>query len=661
MTEDHPKAEETNLPSHLSAEDEAAAFFTWRGILLGVVMCVIMGITGPYWRFYLHGSLLYADYSMGGVLFFLFVLVLLLNGLLGRFWPGVVLKPGELVVVGVMMFAGGSVACMGLVRYFASTITGPYYFANPVNQWETELWPYLAKWMSPLDKGGGTSTIEKFYLGLAAGESIPWQPWIKPLLLWSIFLVALFLCTMAIMTLVRKQWMDYEHLSFPIAQLPQSFCQAASDVWGKRSILADRLFWIGVAIPFSLAIVKGLHWYFPAVPQLRLDHHFNGLVRMHITFSFAVLGFTYLIPSRIALSLWVFNLISLVVRWHILKYGLGMQEHLAIYGAGPWPEMAHQGTGAMVVLVIGGLWLGRRHLLRALRCAFGIGDRDYDRNEPTSYRAALIQIAVSVVVMVVWLRATGLTTVNASLFVLVVLMVFYGLSRIVAQCGLAVTISPMIPPDIVTTTVGPGNVTGSGLSSLGMAWLWCSDLRINTMTTVAHGMYLARRRARGLIWIMMLGLAASAITGMVFTIGLGYRLGALNLEGWSFIQGPVLSFRWALHNIQQGGGPSAQVYFWTGLGGAIMTGLLVMQRLFFWWPLHPVAYVVCSVVWTDHLWFTFFLAWLTKTIIVRLGGNRMFRRGRAFFLGMILGQYLSGGFWNMIGTITGQSGGIYRL
>ena len=111
---------------------------------------------------------------------------------------------------------------MGLVGYLVPNIPAPYYFATPSNRWQAKLWPHLAGWMSPLDRGGGTSAIEKFYVGLKPGESIPWGPWVKPLLLWSVFLGALYLCMVSIVTLVRKQWVDCERLSFPIAQVPQA-------------------------------------------------------------------------------------------------------------------------------------------------------------------------------------------------------------------------------------------------------------------------------------------------------------------------------------------------------------------------------------------------------------------------------------------------------
>ena len=102
--------------------------------------------------------------------------------------------------------------------------------------------------------------------------------------------------------------------------------------------------------------------------------------------------------------------------------------------------------------------------------------------------------------------------------------------------------------------------------------------------------------------------------------------------------------------------PSASAYLWGGVGAAITAALMVANRMLFWWPIHPVGFLVCSVLWTDQLVATVFLAWAIKLIITKIGGNRMLRSARLFFLGMILGQFTAAGFWAIYATITGTTG-----
>jgi len=153
---------------------------------------------------------------------------------------------------------------------------------------------------------------------------------------------------------------------------------------------------------------------------------------------------------------------------------------------------------------------------------------------------------------------------------------------------------------------------------------------------------------------MMLGIVIAAATATLLTICFGYAKGAANLHTWFFLRAPVFTFDWGLYGIEHGAGPNMQGHFWAAVAAAIMGALMLAQRALFWWPIHPVGFIVCSVEWTDHYWFSIFLAWLIKSLLVRLGGNRALRLGRRFFLGMILGQYTAAGVWAVIDTITGK-------
>lgn len=621
-------------------------------------MCVVIGLAGPYWTFYLHSSTLFLDYSVGGATFLLFVLVLLSNGLLRMLWGRLALAPHELVVVTAMMLIGGAITTMGLVGYLIPNMSAPYYLATSFNEWSTELWPHLASWMSPLDPNGRTMAIKKFFDGIAREDPIPWGPWIRPLFFWSILLMALYACMASLMVIMRKQWVDHEHLSFPIAQVPAELCAAAVSPWRKPSILVSALFWAGFALPFLVGSLNGLNHYFPGVPKVTISKWIAGLtpISLPLYLSFAVLGFTFLIPNRVAFSLWFLNILSFIFRCYTRAYGYEMKENLAIYGAAPYPMMAHQGMGAMLVFIAAGLWFSRRHLARVVSCALGRGDPDYDAGEPSSYRTALLLLVVGCAVMMVWMWKAGLSPFYSVVFILVALFIFYGLTRVVAQCGVAVTIAPLIAPTFMASTFGSANISASGLGALSMGWVWCSDIRTSVMGSAAHAIYLARRRARGLLWVLLLAAIITLATASVFTIWLGYRHGASNLHDWFFLSGPKYLFRWMALKISEGEVANVEGIVWTGVGAFIMLLLIVAQRTLFWWPIHPVGFIICSVTWTDILWVSIFLAWLTKLIVVRVGGQRLYRKARQFFLGMILGQFAVAGVWAMVDTFTGSVG-----
>jgi len=41
---------------------------------------------------------------------------------------------------------------------------------------------------------------------------------------------------------------------------------------------------------------------------------------------------------------------------------------------------------------------------------------------------------------------------------------------------------------------------------------------------------------------------------------------------------------------------------------------------FFWWPFHPLGFVVAAGFNTSQIWFSAFIAWLLKAIILQYGG-----------------------------------------
>lgn len=60
----------------------------------------------------------------------------------------------------------------------------------------------------------------------------------------------------------------------------------------------------------------------------------------------------------------------------------------------------------------------------------------------------------------------------------------------------------------------------------------------------------------------------------------------------------------------------------------------------------------------NWVWFSIFLAWLVKTIVLKYGGSAAYRRTRPFFLGLILGQVVVAGMWLVIDYFTGMTGNV---
>ncbi|MBI2300405.1 MAG: hypothetical protein HYU66_15920, partial [Armatimonadetes bacterium] len=76
-------------------------------------------------------------------------------------------------------------------------------------------------------------------------------------------------------------------------------------------------------------------------------------------------------------------------------------------------------------------------------------------------------------------------------------------------------------------------------------------------------------------------------------------------------------------------------------------------------PLHPVGYAVSSSWSLDQVWLSLSIAWLCKVLIVRYGGLKLYRQAIPFALGLIMGDFVVGGIFNMVGIFYGA--GVYHF
>jgi len=80
-----------------------------------------------------------------------------------------------------------------------------------------------------------------------------------------------------------------------------------------------------------------------------------------------------------------------------------------------------------------------------------------------------------------------------------------------------------------------------------------------------------------------------------------------------------------------------------------------LRTRFVGFPLSPAAYVLNTTFANELFWLDLTIAWLIKGAFLRYGGIRFYRTALPFFLGLILGDFVTGAAWNLFGTITGLS------
>lgn len=628
---------------------------TTRGLVVGSLSAIALGLGCSYATMVLRGSYMDLDFSTPGALFILFLLVAVSRGVLRKVAPRLALSPAELTTAYIMLIVASAIPTMGLVGQIVPLTAAPFYFATPENKWEATLWPYIAKWASVRDP----VAVKGLFEGWARGAVVPWRVWLGPLLAWVPMIGALHFAMICIMVIFRKQWVDHERLPYPVTQLPLAMA-TGYDTGSARPFFRQPIMWISFAIPFVYASLIGLHHYFPQVPLMQLAWYFPAFrqrVTLVLRLSFPMLGFFYLVPLDTLFSLWVINLLCFCARGILGILGLELRETL-IFGTSS-AIFAHMGFGAMLALVVAGLRVGRFHLSDVWRKAIGRGPDIDDSAEMISYRTALLGLGLSLAVMTAWINLSGVPLYLTVPFLLIALALFFGLTRIVAEMGVAEAVASAIAPGMSVSLFGCRPWGQSGIAALGLSHIWNSDIRTFVMASAAHGLKLASvvgLRGPRLLLAMVVAIVLATGSALWVTMRQAYLEGGLTLNSWFFSGGPRSIWTWTADRLANPTGPN-----WAGTGitagGAVAYLVFTfMRQRFSWWPFHPVALCIAPVWIMDQLWFMAFTAWALKLAILRYGGLKLYGRMRSIFLGLILGQFVANGLWLFIDHFTGTRG-----
>ena len=90
------------------------------------------------------------------------------------------------------------------IRSFLPRLTVMQYYATPENHF-AEYTQHIPTWFAPQDM----AQVQAMYEG-GPSPAVPWGVWAKPLGLWLLFFVFLFLTTLSLMTIMARQWSDNE-------------------------------------------------------------------------------------------------------------------------------------------------------------------------------------------------------------------------------------------------------------------------------------------------------------------------------------------------------------------------------------------------------------------------------------------------------------------
>ena len=629
---------------------------TVRAIAVGTLFSFLAAFMAHYCCNIVHGSSMAIDHMPVAAISLFFLLLGVLHVLIKVVRRPLGLASGELLVVYIMSFVACSVTTMGFGSQILPILAAPQYYTTPQNQWAETVLPHARRWLVPQDK----EAIRAFFEGLAPGVPVPWGAWALPLLCWLPFILSLYVMMICIPVIMRRQWMERERLVFPLAQLPMEMVRRDKDT-GAYPFFSNRLMWLGFVIPVVVCSFVGLHRYFPAVPAVDLAWSvptFRQTQSLRFRISFPIIGFLYLVNLDIAFSLWFFALFSHVIAGSFKIMGVASTENLGIYGTQE-AIFNHLGTGAIVAFVLYGLWMARFHLRDVFLKAFTRGSSVDDSGELLSYRTAVLSCLVCFAFMSVWLTLSGLPPLMAVSFLVLALIIYYGLTRIVIQAGVPTLVAPGIASSQLISAFGTGALGESGLVSLAWTYAYAADLRTFVMSAASNSIRIAEgigKHRKRLFFCLLLAIVVSIVTSLVVDLHLAYRYGGLNLRRWFFVGGPKAPFQFITMKILHPTGPSLSGWLYKLAGGGIMAVLMVLKEHLLWWPLHPIGWTIGPCWLMQQLWLSIFIVWLLKGAFLKLGGPKLYRSGKPFFFGMVLGQYVVAAMWFIIDLLCGMQG-----
>ncbi len=623
------------------------------GILFVIAVCFIVCYAELVIRYIQIGFLQFPPVVIG-----MFFFLVLANGLLQKVGKRLRFSHQELMTIYCMMLVASMISSRGLMEKLIPALVAVNYYANETNAWAELFFPHIKGWLVPFDPGKGElqKVSVSFYEKMEEWQSIPWDKWITPLLVWGGLVLIIFFGFLCLASLLRRQWVDNEKLTFPFAQLPLEFVSGTE----AGGLFRSRLMWIGFAIPALIFTLNGLHGIIPAVPHLALDtslnryfteRPFNSMAYTPLYLSFAAIGFFYLLPTQLLLSLWVFFIFTRVQDVIAALFGMRITS-MPLYPTQSF--IGYQIAGAYMVLVFYLFYVSIPHLKQVLGRVFRRHELD-DSNELMPYGLAFWGLILSFILTVSWCYMAGISLWFAAFEVLIYMFfVAVVMARSTAEGGLLMTETSFRPVDMYSMLVAKATLGGPTLTVLSLFdAVFTRDQRGLILTGFLDSLKISdgvNMRRRSLLPILIVGMLVAMLSAGIIHLWLPYNRGALNMYSYVYWGNPLWGFRDNAAAVERSGGQfadwSSLIFFMVGVG--VTVSLVILRAMFWWWPLHPLGYAL-SASWTMIVfWFPVLVAWAIKQPLMRYGGVKLYRKYRPFFLGMVFGEFGLAVLWTIV-------------
>jgi hypothetical protein len=615
----------------------------------------------------------------------LFALVLVLNPLLRLLGRTLPLNRAELSSIFAALAVTAGVSTFGLTAQLVPMIAAPWNpdWNTPQRGWERSLLPYLNRSLYITDP----QTIRAFRQGvdvprpaelappvaqvnyyIAVIKSIDWAAWAKPIAGWLVMVFAVYCAFYCLTYVVLDQWDSREKLIFPLAKLPEALLPDSDTVLGRvPAIFKTGGFWAGFALSFgvlSLNASQSAGWLSGlgllqmgmsglSVQTLVEGSIFEGLCGGPQTLMFLIIftavGISFLLPLETSFSIWFYFLVGKAVILTLVWMGYGRNgsdfptEWL-------WTNnpVTAQGAGGILLFSAVSLW-------KSLHDYFTLS-KGKSSKERVLIGLPLLGLAVSLGVLTMWLVWNQITLGWAIGVVIFLTLLSLGLMRLVAEGGIYWF-------QAHSSLFHLYKMTGLSGLLLGPLLPIYSVLFLDIKTFIAPNMLnSAKMRAdvRAERLKFHLNIVICLVVTVLFSLGvaliLSHARGANEMNRWFYTSGPASALDTAAQAMTRVPTFELSTAIWYAIGASWVGLSIFLRQTLFWFP-HPIGYIMLINPLMAQMWFSFFLGWIAKRIVVKYGGKATFDRVRLIFLGLIFGELLGVAIWMMSSLMFGFSTG----
>jgi hypothetical protein len=476
---------------------------------------------------------------------------------------------------------------------------------------------------------------------------LPWSEWFIVLARWSPLFIGSLLAMISLGFIVRRQWIDHERLPYPIAAVTSRLMADPQGTSRFAEIFRARIFWTGFTIAAVIVTWRGLFafgylpidfttgWdftYLTAGPPWDQIHS-PSFLRPRLYLSFIALSF--FLPLDVSFSMWFFFVASNLLCMQLRMSGIAVE----------YQSLRDATMGGYVVMVPLIVWLGRRHYLALLKAAF-FGHRDPEIRHTIPFVWAFIG-GCGLVTWFLWHLGAPIGASMVAVFVLMAIVLV--LSRMVAEAGAPYLLFSDEHNKVLFMLTGFSLPLAAyiPLSLIGMAVM--NDLgRENAGPYTVNSTYIGTqagvpmRRLGALIFITTCG--AVLIAGATLIYFSYTHDGQSEQSSAGTVANILERTGWGVRDIATDTyATTHRMNLWGYAFGAVFTAILGLGRILFsWWPLHPLIYVTSHTYATFAGYFSFFVGWLAKFLVMRYGGSSLYISLKPLAIGLIAGEAVCG-------------------